>query len=208
MPDDVEIIFMDDGSDPPLFFPNHGVRNCNIYPTHDFRPWTQACARNAAADIAEGEFLLMTDIDHIISRDAIEAVRNFDGDKMTFPRYFAVLSYKGKLVFERQTLKVYGLDSRFDKRKILSAGNHTNTFAIRKSVYQMLGGYHPRYCGIASGRNHGDKYFYKTYTKCVKRGECRKTVKGPPIYVYPGMAKCRRIADIDPLGLFHGLQRG
>lgn len=208
LPDDVEIIIMDDGSDPPLRFPDHGVKNLNIYPTGDYRPWTQACARNLAAKIALGEYLLMTDIDHILTKDAIMSVRDFYGDKMVFPRRFGVLNINGKIVDDPDTLFRYGLSEKYRGRKKFFAGCHTNTFAMRKFLYIKLDGYHPRYCGIASGANHGDKSFYKKWAKCVGRGSCNGATVGPPIYVYPGMAKCKTLEEIDPLKLFHGLTRG
>lgn len=208
LPSDVEIILVDDGSDPPLDFPDHGVKNLNIYPTGDKRPWTQACARNLGAKIALGEYLLMTDIDHILSKEAIMTVRDFDGDKMVFPRHFAILNSKGKIVNDPDTLFIYGLHERFSKRKIFSAGHHMNTFAMKKSIYMKLDGYHPKYCGIAQGRNHGDKRFYRKYSNCVNAGECREAIVGPIIYVFPGMAKCKSLSEIDPLNLFHRLTRG
>jgi hypothetical protein len=69
LPEDVEIIFMDDGSKPPLSCNGVDLKNFCIYPTNDFRPWTQPIARNTGAKIAKGEYLLCTDIDFIISRD-------------------------------------------------------------------------------------------------------------------------------------------
>ena len=51
LPDDVEIIIVDDGSDPPLEADTEVAR---IYRTHDTRPWTWALARNTGARIAKG----------------------------------------------------------------------------------------------------------------------------------------------------------
>jgi len=207
LPDDVEIILIDDGSSPPLSFPNHRIMNLNIYPTEDMRPWTQACARNMGAEIAQGKYLLMTDIDHILSREAIMAVREFDGDKMFFTRYFAILDRHGIIKQDLKTLIRYGLPEKFVKKGTLYAGHHVNTFAIRKQLYHDLGGYDPKWCGISSGGNHGDKHFYKKFRNCVCAKKCKESIVGPPIYVFPGMAKCRTI-DTDPLELFHNLTRG
>src|SRR3990167_5020847 len=75
LPDDVEFIFVDDGSDPPLHITDYELKNLRIHHTNDKRPWTQGLARNAGAKLATGKYFLMTDIDHIISREAIEDVR-------------------------------------------------------------------------------------------------------------------------------------
>ena len=76
LPADVEILFMDDGSDPPLQAPNGQPRNFTIHATQDFRPWTSSLARNTGAKLARGKYLLMTDGDYILSRQAIMQARD------------------------------------------------------------------------------------------------------------------------------------
>ena len=53
LPDSVEFIFVDDGSEPPL---TGEMRNLTFYYTHDKRPWTQGLARNLGATNAKGEY--------------------------------------------------------------------------------------------------------------------------------------------------------
>ena len=65
LPDDIEIIIIDDGSNPRLqdiLAPPNSVPNIYIYATNDFRPWTQGLARNMGAKLAQGEYLFFTDI--------------------------------------------------------------------------------------------------------------------------------------------------
>ena len=205
LPKNVEVIFIDDGSHPPLWCHNIPVDNLSIYHTGDFRPWTQACARNLGAKIALGEYLLMTDIDHILTRKTIKALSSFDGDKMVFPRYFGMLDRYGNIDEANDKLLFHGMPKRYCTDHF--AGFHTNTFGIKKSVYIDMDGYHPRYCGIASGANHGDKRFFKKYSNGLNSGKYRKPVIGPKIFVYPGMVKCK-IEEMDPHNLFHGLTRG
>jgi len=200
LPDNIEIIFIDDGSDPPISFPNHRLKNLSIYPTGDKRPWSQACARNLGAKIAEGEFLLMTDIDHILTREAIAAVENFNGDKMRFSRAYAVLDKRGKINQKPKTLFKYGLSRKHYKRRGLSVIRHTNTFAMRRSIYFEIGGYPERYCDRPKGGNKGDRGFYNQYKKHFMAGKCEPEVVGPQILTYPGL-------PLDPLGVFHKLKR-
>jgi len=200
LPDNIEIIFIDDGSDPPISFPNHRLKNFNIYPTGDKRPWSQACARNLGAKIAEGEFLLMTDIDHILTREAIEAVENFDGDKMRFSRAYGVLDRNGKINQKPKTLFRYGLSRQHYKRNGLSTIRHTNTFAMRRTIYFEIGGYPERFCNRPKGGNKGDRSFYNQYKKHFLDGKCKPEVVGPQILTYPGL-------PLDPLGVFHNLKR-
>ena len=55
LPDDVEVIIMDDGSEKPLRHPDFGLLdlvkefglNLEIYETHEYRPWTSSIAKQA-----------------------------------------------------------------------------------------------------------------------------------------------------------------
>jgi len=200
LPDNIEIIFMDDGSNPPISFPYHGLDNFNIYPTGDTRPWSQACARNRGAEIAQGDYLLMTDIDHILTREAIAAVENFSGDKMRFTRSYAVLDSNGKISQDPKTLFRYGLKKSYYKRKGLYVGRHTNTFAMKRSIYFEIGGYDEKFCNRPEGGNKGDAPFYWRYKRHCLAGKCEFEVVGPEIHTYPGL-------PLDPLGMFHTLKR-
>ena len=80
LPDDTELIIVDDGSDPPLMDDPRIVEAVGrldwlqIIPTNDKRPWTSSLARNAGAKIAKGEWLFMVDGDFILPRKAIESL--------------------------------------------------------------------------------------------------------------------------------------
>ena len=71
-----------------------------------------------------------------------------------FNRQYAVLDENGDICQNKKTLKKYGL-----KRNRLRRGRHNNSFAIRKSVYQKLGGYQKRYWKNRFHRS-GDSSFY------------------------------------------------
>ena len=74
LPDDWEVILLDDGSQPPLDVPNVVPRHFSLVLTRDTRPWTQPLARNLGARLARADLLFLTDIDHMLSREAIAAV--------------------------------------------------------------------------------------------------------------------------------------
>jgi glycosyltransferase involved in cell wall biosynthesis len=185
LPRDTEIIILDDGSKPALEV-DVTPRNFSVIPTNDYRPWSQPCARNFGAEHAKGEFLLMTDIDHILSREAIEAVRNFDGDKMMFPRHWAILDDKGNICQDVEVLFEYGLDKGLYEQRGLHGGHHANTFAMRKSIFDELGGYDEKFCGKYGG---DDTNFSRRYGQHHYAGNCARHVNGPPIYVYPDPRK-------------------
>ncbi len=207
LPDDIEIIFMDDGSNPPLNS-SVGLRNFNIYATGDKRPWTENLARNSGARIAKGEYLLMTDIDHILSRKAIDAVYKFQGDKMIFRRYFAVLDTEGHIVQDADVLFKYGLNKEYYEKHRLYAGHHGNSFAMRKSIFEELGGYDVARCEKPWHAGE-DRVFNSVWEGAVKRGRYKPTAKGPPIYMFPIGRFCGDGKNIDynPLGLFNDLKR-
>jgi glycosyltransferase involved in cell wall biosynthesis len=211
LPDDIEIIFIDDGSDPPLsMFNEHGVPNLQIYPTNDYRPWTQGLARNLGAKIALGEYVFFTDIDHILSYEALMAVHEFHDDKMEFPRHFGILDHRGNITQDVDILLQFGLSKARYKKHKLGAGYHTNTFAMKKSLFVELDGFNPRYC---TSRFHvGGKYmseerdFYLKFRRHVKAGLAHSQVLGPPINVYP-IGRFQETGNENPFGLFHGASR-
>ncbi len=206
LPDDVEFVFVDDGSEPSL----RGVmRNLTWLYTMDKRPWTQGLARNQGAHYAKGDYLLFTDIDHILTREAIMSALAFTGDKMVFVRYFGILDEAGELVNDAYSLLKFGLDpARLQGRRKLCAGIHGNTYAIRRGVFDMIGGYDRRFC--ETGFHMGGKYmseerrFNNKYDALIGRGLAKDTVIGPNIYTFP-VSKFRADRDNNPFGLFHGL---
>lgn len=199
LPDDAEIVFIDDGSDPPLKFDT--PENLRIYPSGDFRPWTMACGRNLGAQIAQGEFLLMTDIDLIVPLPAIEAVRKFNGDKMTFAnRTIAVLDENGQITQDLDILREHGLDDVRYKKRNLQWSRHTNSFAIRKAIFKEIGGYPIRYCHEDVVDRTSDRNFFNKYKNYSLAGKCKKQEPGPILYGYPPLSK-------DVPGLFHNLSR-
>lgn len=204
LPDDIEFIFVDDGSNPPL---KADMRNLRIHYTNDKRPWTQGLARNAGAKLAIGEYLLMTDIDHILSKEAIMEVYKFSGDKMIFPRHFGVLLEDGILSQDEAILEEYGVDmDRIKTKRGLYASVHGNTFAMRRTTFELLGGYNERKClyGRHAGRKEGeDSALNGTWNKfAVKRGILPKL--GSKIYIFP-IARYNVNGDKNPKGLFHDL---
>lgn len=215
LPDSVEIIFVDDGSNPPLSYENCGLNNFKILYTNDKRPWTQGLARNMGAKEAKGEHLFFTDIDHIITKEAINDVLNFDGDKMNFYRYFGILDRMGDVIKDRESMIKFGLAPQFARGRKISedgsilAGVHLNTYAVRKTIFERIGGYEPRFCQSmfhmgAKGWSEESR-FNSMYKRLSRSGQVKDEIMaGSKVYHYP-VSKFRTDRDNNPFGLFHKL---
>lgn len=203
LPDDIEFIFADDGSEPAL---SGEMKNLTIVPTNNKLAWTQGLGRNLAASLAKGEYLLMTDLDHILSKEAILSAREFTGDRMSFKRYFGVLLEDGTLTQDIPTLVKYGFDSARLLSRKLYASVHGNTFAIKKSTFDLLNGYDKRYCtwGFHPVSKGGDDVNFNHRWNRYAGANGIQLVMGPDIYIFP-IGRYHINGDLNPGGLFHNL---
>jgi glycosyltransferase involved in cell wall biosynthesis len=201
LPDDVEFVLVDDGSEPELITMTYQLRNLRFFATHNKLAWTQGLGRNLGAEKAAGEYLLLTDIDHILSREAIEDVRGFTGAKMIFRRQIAVLDAEGRLTQKPAVLSAWGYDS-----PSLDASVHGNTFVMPRAEFLRLGGYDPKTCtlGYHPVARKGDDCYFNAKWNRAHRGE--KPVVGHDIYMFP-IGRFHRDGDLNPQGLFHDLHQ-
>lgn len=198
-PSDTELIIVDDGSNPPLA-PSSSIPLVLIR-TNDSRPWTWALARNKGALVAEGEYLLMYDIDHILTRDALDFVRGFDGLKVQFKREFGVLDEDGILTQERFKLFDYGLL----RNKSLKVGPLPNNFAMKASLFWDLGGYREDLVEKPYPQGE-DKAFRSQWRRYQEKTGAEVCPHRPTLYVFPNGKWCGDV-DHNPFGLFHKLTR-
>jgi len=205
LPDDIEFVLVDDGSNPP--HTNHGFEKLRIHHTNDKRPWTQGLARNAGVEMALGEYVLCTDIDHILSKEAIMESYVFTGERIIFPRFLAVLTEDGVLTQDIETLKEYGLPEHcLTSKRGLYASYHGNTYTIKKSTFKAIGGNREKACLYghhATPQNGEDCYFIRDWARWAAKND-KKCVVGPKIYIFP-IGKYHKDYDLNPKGIFHTL---
>lgn len=199
---DVEIVFVDDGSDPSLksFIASLGI---DFYPTiletHNTGDWTQPAARNFGVKHAKGEYVIVTDIDHIISKELIDIVLTTEYDKINFKREAGVIDENGEFTQDMGVLMTYGFPQR---RLRLSA--HSNSYAIRKGLFIGLGG--------SQQKDHYPNRDEVSIKRKLKQLNAEGKIKiipdddRPTIYMIPNGRFCGD-KDYNPFGLFHNLTR-
>jgi glycosyltransferase involved in cell wall biosynthesis len=204
IPEDTEVIFVDDGSSPPITTDSKAV---TIIQTNDFRDWTWPIARNFGAKHAKGEYYIFADLDHIVSKEIIDTVRNFTGDFVRFHREFGILDEQGSLVQDRDVLRTYGLPDAYD----IKLTPHRNQFATHRDLYWKMGGFREDRIGLPyPQREDGD--FAKLWRQLHEKGEVRDfdEMHGwenrPTIYMFPNGKWCGDV-DFNPFNLFHKLSR-
>lgn len=199
LPPNTELIIIDDGSDPPLR--NTTLSPVLIFQTGDTRPWTWALARNLGARMASGEYLLMFDVDHILTREALDAVRAFTGVKMRFKRQFGVLDENGVLTQDRRVLEEYGLPAS----RPLTFPPLPNNFVMRRDVFWEIGGYREDLVEKPYPQGE-DRLWKKAWHDYMRRTGVQEHPHSPTLYMFPNGKWCGDV-DADPKGLFHRLTR-
>lgn len=202
--DDVEIIFIDDGSDPAIV-DTVGVKNLRIIATNDNRAWTWALARNRGAREAKGEYFLMVDLDYIIPKAAIESALAFTGAKMRFKREFGILDENGVFSQDKDTLIKYGLPVDRIAARGFQMPPHPNNFVMRKDVYWDLGGYREDLFMKPYPQGE-DRHFKQAWTRALEAGKYVDHDYRPVLYMFPNGQFCGNV-DYNPFNLFHNLSR-
>jgi predicted glycosyltransferase involved in capsule biosynthesis len=217
LPEDVEVIFIDDGSDPskdPKTVISDIEKNFKfyLYYTGDTRPWTQPAARNYGARLAEGDYLICTDLDHIISREVIEVARNTHAHVVRFKREVGVLDENGDFTQDADVLLQWGLlekhlRDRNGKPK-LKIGPHGNSYIFKRQLYLDLGGVDERYVGTGKYPNREEVPLKQKLKRLVDRHaiDIIDDDTKPTIYMFPNGRYCGS-KNYNPFGLFHNLSR-
>ncbi len=133
----IEIILVDDGSpDSPArdVARPEGLPKLAIYRVTEDRPWHQHAARNLGAYLAETQWLLLTDMDHVLTEQDARALM--------------------KRMHKLDEEMVYTLSRVEADTGLVTIGTngrpkpHPNSFVMTRDLYWRIGGYDEDYCGI------------------------------------------------------------
>jgi hypothetical protein len=133
-----EIVLVDDGSPEPAadVARPEGLPALRIYRVTEDRPWHQHAARNLGARAAVEGWMLLTDMDHVLTADAARSL-------------FKAMD-KGRLDAGR----IYMLDRAEADTGLPTLGKdgrpkpHPNSFVVTRETYWRIGGYDEDLCGI------------------------------------------------------------
>jgi hypothetical protein len=157
--DQIEFIFIDDGSSPPLSLENLPA-HARCYRIHTDIKWNQPGAKNLGAKFAQGEWFLFYDLDHFVDNNFLISL--FDNLKYLK----SDIIYK----FNRFCIKSQSL-----------INPHINSFLIHRDGYNLIDGYDEDFSG-----NYGseDVYFHQKWLLYAKN---ITTLDGPILSVDHGL---------------------
>jgi len=141
----LQVVIVDDGSpeEQAIDVPRpDALPALEIYRVLEDRPWHQHGARNLGADRAAGEWLLLTDMDHVVPLDTL--VRILQRQATPPIQGHAPLDPGKAYMFPRVEADTFALT--LDRH-----GNpkpHPNTFLVTRERFWKCGGYDEDYCGI------------------------------------------------------------
>jgi glycosyltransferase involved in cell wall biosynthesis len=171
-PEGCELIIVDDGSNPP-------IEQASLY-TDDKSPWSEHMATNLGISKARGEYIFKTDIDHIITKEALNEALNLDKDIL--------------LRFRRREGKLDGAGMLYDISK--ERKPHSNTHVLKKSTFERIGGYNEYGRGVGCGGS------YDFRCRLGLHG-IKEVMSKNYVYVWPNSP----ITPTEDQHLFHGLRK-
>jgi hypothetical protein len=126
-------IIVDDGSpEPAAEVPRPEGLDIEIYRIKEDRPWHQHAARNLGAYVAQDGWLLMTDMDHVLTAESAEHLSAYEVEESEVYMLDRVEADTGL-----PTLAPNGLPKP-----------HPNSFFLTKEMFWKVGGYDERATGI------------------------------------------------------------
>lgn len=134
----LKVIIVDDGSpDPAADVPRpEGLPELEIYRVTEDRPWHQHAARNLGAHVAPEGWMLLTDMDHVLSEESARLIlKRIDKGQLSASAIYMLDR------IEADT----GEPTTDDKGNLKP---HPNSFVVTRETYWRIGGYDEDFCGV------------------------------------------------------------
>jgi len=134
----IEIVIVDDGSPEPAIdvMRSEGLPKLRIFRVLEDQPWRQHGARNIGAHVAKGQWLLLTDIDHVLTAAAADALLKRLGKLDADTAYFL---HRIEADTGLPTLNESG-----DRKP------HPNSFVMTRDMFWRVGGYDEEFEGYGT----------------------------------------------------------
>lgn len=134
----LKVILVDDGSEnapaATVARPD-GLPELEIYRVLENRPWHQHGARNLGAHVAPDGWLLLTDMDHVLTaKSAGKIFKALDNKSLDERRIYMMDRVEA--------------DTGLPTRKNGIPKPHPNSFVVTRNLYWRIGGYDEDYCGV------------------------------------------------------------
>lgn len=153
------IVLVDDGSPEPAADVERpeGLPELEIYRVTEDRPWHQHAARNLGAHVAPEGWLLLTDMDHVLTEENARA-----------------LLKRIDQLDENAIYTLHRIEADTGAPTLSDDGQHKphpNSFVVTRATYWRIGGYDEDYCGI-----YGTDGLFKARAFSVARKDHLKKV--------------------------------
>lgn len=137
--DRLEVIVVDDGSttSPAIDVPRPPqLPRSRIYRVLEDRPWHQHAARNLGAYVADAGWMLLTDMDHVLTADAAGALfKLLDAGALDDRSIYTLDRIEAD-----SGLPTLGVDRK--------PKPHPNSFLVTRETFWRIGGYDEDFCGV------------------------------------------------------------
>jgi glycosyltransferase involved in cell wall biosynthesis len=119
----IEYVLVDDGSPEAALVPGDCPINLTLVRVKEDIPWNQHGARNLGLKLAEGEWAIPSDIDHVFPAEGLSHVLSMTKDP--------------------ETVYYFGRQQEDGSPK----HPHPNTFLVHRKTFWKVGGYDEDFCG-------------------------------------------------------------
>lgn len=169
-PADIRVICVDDGSPEPArpIIEAAGAK-CQLYRILIDKPWNREGARNLGSTVADTEWIMHVDIDHILPAESAQRLVDFVPSYRSWYRFHR---YRVGKADETRNKDPIPRNVEFGKVK-----PHVDSFVCRKDMYWEAGGYDEDFVGCLGGS--------RPFLETMKRvGNLELLPENIPLHVY------------------------